>query len=355
MEETQKVITYYYQKKNGEIEVNYLEYGTNKVLAEKVSSTQQIGTSYTTKDKIDEINENNDNAYELISVVGPTTGEYKLEKQVITYYYAKKSSKVVTRYVDIDTNEEIYDFNVEEGTVGQKYTTVNQLENINKKYGDIYEFVRVDGNTKGNLQEETIIVTYYYQKYLGKVEVNYVDIDTNKTLAEKVKFTGKIGTEYTTEDKIDEINDNQKYFYEFVKVDGNKKGNYLKEKQVITYYYKKVKSKIVVKFLSEDTQEEISEREEYEDYIGKEYSTRPKDIEGWKLVESKIPYNKSGNYQKDIIEVVYYYSKINSSNNNEENTSDNVETSDINITLITGILIVAMYGIIKLRKNLKHN
>ena len=355
MEGTQKVITYYYQKKNGEIEVNYLEYETNKVLAEKVSSTQQIGTSYTTKDKIDEINENNDNAYELISVVGPTTGEYKLEKQVITYYYAKKSSKVVTRYVDIDTNEEIYDFNVEAGAVGQEYTTVNKLENINKKYGDIYEFVRVDGNTKGNLQEETIIVTYYYQKYLGKFEVNYVDIDTNKTLVEKVKFTGKISTEYTTEDKIDEINDNQKYFYEFVKVDGNKKGKYLKEKQVITYYYKKVKSKIVVKFLSEDTQEEISEREEYEDYIGKEYSTRPKDIEGWKLVESKIPYNKSGNYQKDIIEVVYYYSKINNSNNNEENTYDNVDTSDINITLITGILIVAMYGIIKLRKNSKHN
>ena len=152
--------------------------------------------------------------------------------------------------------------------------------------------------------------------------------------------------------KINKNNDNA---YELISVVGPTTGEYKLEKQVITYYYKKVKSKIVVKFLSEDTQEEISEREEYEDYIGKEYSTRPQDIEGWKLVESKIPYNKSGNYQKDIIEVVYYYSKISNSNNNEENTYDNVDTSDINITLITGILIVAMYGIIKLRENFKRN
>lgn len=342
-------------KKSTKVVAKYKEVGTENELIDDETIEGRVDDPYTTIDKIDEINQQYDNKYSFVRVDGDSEGTMKTDTIYVTYWYQKKETSVLVKYVDIDTNEELYEQNLITGRIDQEYTTVNKLENINKKYGDIYEFVRVDGNTKGNLQEETIIVTYYYQKYLGKFEVNYVDIDTNKTLVEKVKFTGKISTEYTTEDKIDEINDNQKYFYEFVKVDGNKKGKYLKEKQVITYYYKKVKSKIVVKFLSEDTQEEISEREEYGDYIGKEYSTRPKDIEGWKLVESKIPYNKSGNYQKDIIEVVYYYSKINNSNNNEENTYDNVDTSDINITLITGILIVAMYGIIKLRKNSKHN
>lgn len=343
MEANQKVITYFYQKKDGEIEVNYLEYGTNIVLAEKINSTEKIGTPYETIDKIDEINNNSNYVYELISINGAKTGEYKLEKQVITYYYAKKGSKVVTKYVDIDTNEEIYDLDVNVGAIGQEYSTINQIDNINKKYDGVYTFVKVDGNTSGNMTENTIFVTYYYQKGMGEIEVNYVEVDTNEVLAKQITSIGRIGTGYETQDKVQEINDTHEYVYELVKVEGNAVGNYSKEKQVITYYYKKSMSKIIVKFVSEDTQEELAESEEYTDYVGKEYSTNPKDIEGWKLVESKIPYNKNGKYQKDIIEVIYYYNKI-------DNTQENTNTSDINVILLTIVMIISICGIVRFKK-----
>lgn len=342
-------------KKPTKVVAKYKEVGTENELIDDETIEGRVDDPYTTIDKIDEINQQNDNKYSFIRVDGDSEGTMKTDTIYVTYWYQKKETSVLVKYVDIDTNEKLYEQNLITGRIDQEYTTVNQLENINKKYGDIYEFVRVDGDVDGTMEGTQKVITYYYQKKNGEIEVNYLEYETNKVLAEKVSSTQQIGTSYTTKDKIEEINKNNDNAYELISVVGPTTGEYKLEKQVITYYYKKVKSKIVVKFLSEDTQEEISEREEYEDYIGKEYSTRPQDIEGWKLVESKIPYNKSGNYQKDIIEVVYYYSKISNSNNNEENTYDNVDTSDINITLITGILIVAMYGIIKLRENFKRN
>ena len=342
-------------KKPTKVVAKYKEVETENELIDDETIEGRVDDPYTTIDKIDEINQQNDNKYSFIRVDGDSEGTMKTDTIYVTYWYQKKETSVLVKYVDIDTNEELYEQNLITGRIDQEYITVNQLENINKKYGDIYEFVRVDGDVDGTMEGTQKVITYYYQKKNGEIEVNYLEYETNKVLAEKVSSTQQIGTSYTTKDKIEEINKNNDNAYELISVVGPTTGEYKLEKQVITYYYKKVKSKIVVKFLSEDTQEEISEREEYEDYIGKEYSTRPQDIEGWKLVESKIPYNKSGNYQKDIIEVVYYYSKISNSNNNEENTYDNVDTSDINITLITGILIVAMYGIIKLRENFKRN
>lgn len=342
-------------KKPTKVVAKYKEVGTENELIDDETIEGRVDDPYTTIDKIDEINQQNDNKYSFIRVEGDSEGTMKTDTIYVTYWYQKKETSVLVKYVDIDTNEKLYEQNLITGRIDQEYTTVNQLENINKKYGDIYEFVRVDGDVDGTMEGTQKVITYYYQKKNGEIEVNYLEYETNKVLAEKVSSTQQIGTSYTTKDKIEEINKNNDNAYELISVVGPTTGEYKLEKQVITYYYKKVKSKIVVKFLSEDTQEEISEREEYEDYIGKEYSTRPQDIEGWKLVESKIPYNKSDNYQKDIIEVVYYYSKISNSNNNEENTYDNVDTSDINITLITGILIVAMYGIIKLRENFKRN
>ena len=315
-----------------------------------ILTEKEVGTNATTNSKFDQDNQETD----LITKLNSDT----LPNLIVSNQNAglvKKPTKVVAKYKEVETENELIDDETIEGRVDDPYTTIDKIDEINQQNDNKYSFIRVDGDVDGTMEGTQKVITYYYQKKNGEIEVNYLEYETNKVLAEKVSSTQQIGTSYTTKDKIEEINKNNDNAYELISVVGPTTGEYKLEKQVITYYYKKVKSKIVVKFLSEDTQEEISEREEYEDYIGKEYSTRPQDIEGWKLVESKIPYNKSGNYQKDIIEVVYYYSKISNSNNNEENTYDNVDTSDINITLITGILIVAMYRIIKLRENFKRN
>ena len=315
-----------------------------------ILTEKEVGTNATTNSKFDQDNQETD----LITKLNSDT----LPNLIVSNQNAglvKKPTKVVAKYKEVETENELIDDETIEGRVDDPYTTIDKIDEINQQNDNKYSFIRVDGDSEGTMKTDTIYVTYWYQKKETSVLVKYVDIDTNEELYEQNLITGRIDQEYTTVNQLKNINKKYGDIYEFVRVDGDVDGTMEGTQKVITYYYKKVKSKIVVKFLSEDTQEEISEREEYEDYIGKEYSTRPQDIEGWKLVESKIPYNKSGNYQKDIIEVVYYYSKISNSNNNEENTYDNVDTSDINITLITGILIVAMYGIIKLRENFKRN
>ena len=263
-------------------------------------------------------------------------------------YYSFKNLSANNYYVKISMPDSTYILTEKEvgtnATTNSKFDQDNQeTDLITKLNSDTLPNLIVSNQNAGLVKKPT------------KVVAKYKEVETENELIDDETIEGRVDDPYTTIDKIDEINQQNDNKYSFIRVDGDVDGTMEGTQKVITYYYKKVKSKIVVKFLSEDTQEEISEREEYEDYIGKEYSTRPQDIEGWKLVESKIPYNKSGNYQKDIIEVVYYYSKISNSNNNEENTYDNVDTSDINITLITGILIVAMYGIIKLRENFKRN
>ena len=335
-----QVITYYYQKKESQIEVNYLELNTDKVLSEKVEKTGRVDDNYTTENKLDEINNLNDNKYEFVKVEGNTEGQYTLEKQVITYYYQKKSTSVIVKYLDINTNEEIYKEDIINGKIDDDYTTKNKLDEINNLNDDKYEFVKSTDNTEGKMIENQIEVVYYYQKKETSVIVKYIDIDTNEELAEEEIIEGRIDDEYKSEDKAEEINETSENKYILVKTTENIEGKMTIDTIEVIYYYKKVESQVVVKFVDKDTGEEIEVRDYIGGYVGDEYTTKPKDIDGYELIEERIPINKDGILTEDTIEIIYYYNKI----------VNDTTTSDINIILLSSIMILSIIGIIKIRK-----
>ena len=106
----------------------------------------------------------------------------------------------------------------------------------------------------------------------------------------------------------------------------------------VIYYYKKVEAQVIVKHVDEETEEEIAEREYIGGYIGDEYVTEEKEIEGYELVEKRIPKNKDGEMTEEIIEVIYYYKKL--------PKIENIDTGDIAVYAVASIAVVCVVGIV---------
>ena len=73
----------------------------------------------------------------------------------------------------------------------------------------------------------------------------------------------------------------------------------------------KENSKVLVHHYKDGTTEKLAEDELLTGAMGDNYTTAPKtDIEGYEVVMEKLPSNASGQYTKDIQEVIYYYKEI---------------------------------------------
>ena len=419
-----QTIIYYYQKKMAEVEVNYLEVGTNAVLSEQVHMTDRVDNPYITENKLNEINAANGNKYEFVRVDGNTEGSYTLDKQVITYWYQKKETKVViihveqgtdttdpstitsvlyptetingriddeystvdrvneinensqvqyevvsktdnwegnmtldtqyviyvyrkipahivVKHVDVNTKEELLDLETRNGYVGNEYTTENKLTEVNEKHENKYELVTPEPTNKDGIyssQEQVII--YYYDKKPAQVNVKYVDIDTEEELADGEEIVGKVDDEYTTEDKVKEINESSKYKYVLVKTTENTEGLMTVEDIEVVYYYKKVEAQVIVKYVDEKTGEEIAQREYIGGYVGDEYTSKSKEIDEYILNEKKLPNNAEGEMTEETIEVIYYYNKM----------IKIPETADMNVSMMFIIMIASISGITLVRK-----
>ena len=69
-------------------------------------------------------------------------------------------------------------------------------------------------------------------------------------------------------------------------------------------------SKVIVHHYKDGTTEKLAEDETLTGEIGANYTTAPKDIDGYEVVTEKIPNNASGQYTEDEQEVIYYYKEI---------------------------------------------
>ena len=201
---------------------------------------------------------------------------------------------VIVKYVDIDTNEEISDRVTLNGKVGDKYTT-------SRKQIDTYDYVNCTPNTEGLIIEETQEVIYYYQRKAAQVIVKYQDTDGN-SLTEDITIDGKVGDEYTTEQKEFEN-------YEFVSVTENAEGTMTEETITVIYVYQKIPTKVIVQYLEKDTNNVLAEEDEIDGFAGDSYTTDRKMIENYQSAEPE-PENKTGLMTKDVITVIYYYERI---------------------------------------------
>ena len=135
-------------------------------------------------------------------------------------------AKVITRYFDKTTNQEIADRTVKEGYVGLEYTT--SPEEI-----DGYKLVGNSGNISGTMTKNDIFVDYFYL-YSCNIKVKHIDKSTNKLLDEE-NFGGNEGENLTSHSKnIPE--------YKLVEKPKNEEHKFTKEPQEVEYYYLKLGS-----------------------------------------------------------------------------------------------------------------
>ena len=219
-----------------------------------------------------------------------TSNEVKTEKEVPVQIMGK----VVAKYVDQDTKEEIETAENMEGKVGTEYTTV-QKEIPN------YDFVESSGNTIGHYQEGNTEVTYYYRKTPAKVIVKYVD-EKGEELAPSETIDGYVTKPYETKEK--EIEN-----YVMDHVVGETKGDMTKEDITITYVYHKAKAEVIVKYLEKKTEKELAPSETISGVVGDAFETSRKTIPNYRAVDPE-PKETKGNMVKGTTEIIYYYEEI---------------------------------------------
>ena len=114
-----------------------------------------------------------------------------VEEIKVDYYY-KKRAKIIAKYIDIKTGIEI---TIEEtnGHVEDEYET-------EQKEFEEYDFIEVEGETKGSLEDKPKEVKYYYIRK-ADVEVKYLEEGTDKILSEHDIIKGHVGDKYKTEEK----------------------------------------------------------------------------------------------------------------------------------------------------------
>ncbi len=178
--------------------------------------------------------------------------EEKDEKTVSIDTAINVQGKVIVKYIDKDTNQEIikvknanpdnetYGYEII-GKIGTEYET-------EKKEIEGYDYIESTGNEGGKIKEKDTEVIYYYQKPRTKVIVKYQDRE-GKDIIEKTEIEGLLGDKYKTEQK--EID---KYVY--IETKGTEEGEMTREDIEIIYIYGKT-AKLKVKYLDIDTNEEI--------------------------------------------------------------------------------------------------
>ena len=309
--DTIEVIYYYLQ--NTKVTVNYIDKTTGTKL-EIVTEEGKVGDTYKSVAKDFE-------GYVLVEKPEQETVTMTKEETVLNYYYVKVSAGVIEKHIDVTTNE-ILDTKVHEGTEGTPY---NILPNDYEEYYLVTD--RLPENAEGTMTAEAIEVTYYYVRRMT-VRVEYIDKLTGEKLAEKVEVVdengnityeeqdstemilGQEGVEYKTEekkfDKYEIVKDMYPTNHEGIMTRIINEDGTVSSEIVVTYYYTK-KATVVEKHVDINTGE-IIEVEVQEGEENDPYKTEKKELEGYDIVEEKLPVNAEGEMKGETI-VVYYYIK----------------------------------------------
>lgn len=222
-------------------------------------------------------------------------------------------------------------------SVGSSYDTTDHILGTITKDGVTYERVtsHIEGIEKGQVEEGTKLVTYYYRPVTptpdtGGVVVHYRDEEGNfiKEDHEKVKG-GKVGDPYdTTKDKPKEITYGGKT-YRLIpnKTVGNETGKITKGITEVTYIYKKVTpdnpktentGNVDVEYRVEGTNTLLGTAKDSVNVpVGSDYDTTDlihgritKDGVTYERVPSHVDGEEKGKVTKEGKVVVYYYKPI---------------------------------------------
>ncbi|MGL9730605.1 MucBP domain-containing protein [Enterococcus sp. DIV0756] len=139
------------------------------------------------------------------------------------------------------------------------------------------------------------------EKKEGKVLVHFVD-EEGKTIAPDETLTGKVGEQYSSEEKAIEG-------YRLKEVQGNAAGTFTEQQQEVTYVYTKepVKGADVVVHYVDEEGNTIAPDVTLAGNIGEQYTSDEKAIEGYRFKE--VQGNATGTFTEQQQEVTYVYEK----------------------------------------------
>ena len=210
--------------------------------------------------------------------------------EVINIYYIRKDASVVVKYYERNSETELSETETLTGKVFDEYVTLpKEIEG--------YTLISDSENITGTMEENQIIVIYYYAKNV-KAKIKYVDKANGSVIEEEIIDT-KDG------DILDVI---AKDIENYVLVESPEDTTIEvgKEDITLTFYYSKISEGVIEKHIDKITNE-IIETNVYEGKEGDSYETAAIEIEGYDLVVDMLPENPEGTMTAEIIEVKYYY------------------------------------------------
>lgn len=216
-------------------------------------------------------------------------------------FRVKKANLIVHHYIEGTTtklaDDETYIYNYLE----------NYETSSSSKIDPDYEIVELPTNATGTINQDEIVVIYYYKLKETTLTVHhYIENTSTKLVPDEVSNV-KYKDEYTTSPSKD-VSSN----YEVVGIPSNATG-IIKGATEVTYYYKLKEANLVVKHLEVDTNNVLAPEESSTVYYGETYTTKEsKDIpNNYELL--KKTENYTGIVSTPTIEVIYYYQKKDSS------------------------------------------
>ncbi len=267
------------------IVINYVDkYDTENILDTKRIEGLAGDVYDTTKKEI--------NGYIYSDEINEASNGYLPESPItITYYYIKQSN-VVSKYIDENSNSNIIDDILQIYKEKEEYTT-------EEKQFEGYRLVGKTDNTSGIVARENIEVIYRYKKISAGVEIKYIDQVTLEEISETEYIEGLENDMYSSESKIIDG-------YELVVTPQNKSGNMSVDKTIVTYEYRK-KSNVIVKYIDENTSEEIVPSIVTTYKEGDSYDSENKALD--KYTYTGDTGNAKGIVGRENIEVIYKYKK----------------------------------------------
>ncbi len=183
-------------------------------------------------------------------------------KHIIVEYEKIVGTITVHHYIK-DTTTKLSENVIIQRKYGESYTT-----SVAKDIPEQYELVQTPANAKGILENDEIVITYYYQLKSYKYTVNYLEKGTDKIIHEAKQGESLVygSTVNITNEKI-AING-----YNYDSVDKDKLIIGIGE-NIINIYYTKKETKVTVHYYEEGTTNKVSEDVEIPGKVFDNYET----------------------------------------------------------------------------------
>ena len=198
-------------------------------------------------------------------------------------------TNVTSKYIDVEGNS-LADSVTTTDWYGEQYeTTALEISG--------YTLTTTPTNASGTYADSDTTVSYVYDISKGEIEVQYID-EVSGSLLATVTEEGVVGDVYT-------IHTKEFDGYKLVTEPENKEITFSEEKITVTYGYRKISEGVEIKYINQETGEELLTSELIEGVEGAEYTSSSKEIDGYDLVV--IPENANGTMTVEKITVTYEY------------------------------------------------